>query len=87
MRKLLLPLVGMALASGAALLAPRAEATLSVAPSDFRAAVGETSAVEQIAARCLRRRICQPGQGCHYRTVCKRLPPKTGPAQSGPGMM
>jgi hypothetical protein len=82
MPKLLLPLVGMALASGAVLLAARAEATLSAAPSGVRAAVGEMTAVEEVAARCVRRRICSPGRGCHFRTVCRRLPPR-----ARPGMM
>jgi len=87
MPKLLLPLVAMALLSGAALLAPRAEATLSRAPW-----VGEASAVEQVAARCVSKKICSPGRGCHSKTVCKRLPSKvnptkSGPAKSGPGTM
>jgi hypothetical protein len=77
MPKLLLPLIGMAAVSAVALLAPRAEATLSVAPSSIRATVGDArSAVEPAATACERRRVCRPGAGCAWRTVCKRLPSK-----------
>jgi hypothetical protein len=69
MRKLLLPLLAVAAVSAAALIAQRAEATVSAAPSGLRAAVGDTSLVEQ--ARCWRRRVCGP-RGCVWRTVCRR---------------
>jgi hypothetical protein len=69
MCKLLLPLVAVAVVSAAALIAQRAEATVSAAPSGFRAAVGDTSGVEQV--RCFRRRVCGP-RGCAWRTTCRR---------------
>ena len=71
MPKLLLPLVGLALVS-AAVLTPRAEATVSAAPSSIQAVLGTTSAVEHAASACERRRVCRPGAGCAWRKVCKR---------------
>jgi hypothetical protein len=72
MPKLLLPLVGLALVSAAVLLTPRAEATVSAAPSSIQAVLGTTSAVEHAASACERRRVCRPGAGCAWRKVCKR---------------
>jgi hypothetical protein len=72
MVKLLLPLAGLTLMSVAALVVPRAQATVPLAPASIRATVGETSAVEQTAVKCAHRRVCRPGQGCAWRKVCKR---------------
>ena len=72
MVKLLLPLAGLALVSAAALVMPRAQATVPVAPASMRATVGSTSAAEQTALKCAHRRVCRPGQGCAWRKVCKR---------------
>ena len=71
MRKFLLPLVGMLLMMAAALIVThRAEAaTVSTAATDLRAAIGNTSAVEEV--RCWRRRVCGP-RGCAWRTTCRR---------------
>jgi hypothetical protein len=77
MSKILLPLIGMAAVSAVALLAPRAQATLSAAPPSIGSAAGDAhSAVEPAATACERRRVCRPGAGCAWRTVCKRLPSK-----------
>ena len=82
MPKLLIPLVGMAMASAAVLLVPRAEAT---GLAGIQAVPGATSAVEQAAQTCVRRRVCRPGAACAWRTVCKRTPSKMGPATTAPG--
>jgi hypothetical protein len=47
MPKLLLPLVGLALVSAAALVMPRAGATVSMSPAGARVAVGNTNIVEE----------------------------------------
>jgi hypothetical protein len=73
MPKLLLPVVGLALVSAAALvvpLMPRADAAASLAPPSI--AVGSASAVEQVGMKCATRRVCRPGEGCAWRKVCKR---------------
>jgi hypothetical protein len=89
MPKLLVPLIGMAALSAAALFVPRAEATLSAAaPSIIGATVGGAhSAVEPAATVCERRRVCRPGAGCAWRTVCKRLPSKAPGTMRSPGTM
>ena len=69
MRKLLLPMVAMAVVSAAALLTARAEAAVSAAPESIRAAAGSLSVIEPAA--CWRRRVCGP-RGCVWRTVCGR---------------
>lgn len=76
MPKLLIPVIGIIMASAAVLLVPRAEAT---AVSGLRLVPGATSAVEKVAQTCVRRRACLPGKGCVTRTVCKRAPGKTAP--------
>jgi hypothetical protein len=84
MPKLLLPVVGLALVSAAALvvpLMPRAEATASVALPSMT--VGNASAVEQAGMKCVTRRVCRqsdvdvrggidPRFRCAWRKVCKR---------------
>lgn len=82
MPKLLIPLMGVAMASAAVLLVPRAEAT---GLAGLRAMPGATSAVEQAAQTCVRRRVCRPGAGCAWRTVCKRTPSKAAPGTTAPG--
>ena len=72
MVKLLLPLAGLTLMSVAALVMPRAQAAVPLAPASIRATVGDTSAAEQTAVKCAHRRVCRPGQGCAWRKVCKR---------------
>jgi hypothetical protein len=68
MRKLLLPLAGMALVCGA--LPPHtAQATVSGLSSSLRATLTEASPVEKAA--CWRRRVCGP-RGCFWRRVCRR---------------
>ena len=71
MPKFLLPLVGMLLMMAAALIVThRAEAAaVSTAATNLRAAIGNTSAVEEV--RCWRRRVCGP-RGCAWRTTCRR---------------
>lgn len=70
MRKLMFPLVGVVgVISGAILLTPRAEATVSGGASSIRATFGQTKPVENAA--CLPRRVCG-FRGCRYRYVCKR---------------
>jgi hypothetical protein len=64
--------VGVCLLSAVALLVPRAEATVSVAPGRIQAAVGKSHAVELAAAACTHRRVCRQGAGCAWRKVCKR---------------
>jgi hypothetical protein len=85
MPKLLLPVVGLALVSAAAFVAPlmpRADATTSVALSSITA--GNASAVEQAAMKCVTRRVCRqgdvdvrgginPDSRCVKRKVCKRI--------------
>ena len=71
MPKLLLSLVGTALVLAAVVAMPRAEATVSVAPANVGATVGNTRAVEQVGLKCAHRRVCRPGQGCAWRKVCK----------------
>jgi hypothetical protein len=84
MPKLLLPVVGLALVSAAALvvpLMPRADATTSVALPSIT--IGNASAVEQARVKCLTRRVCRQGDvdvrgginpnvRCALRKVCKR---------------
>jgi hypothetical protein len=84
MPKLLLPVVGLALVSAAALvvpLMPRADATASVALPSIT--IGIASAVEQVAMKCETRRVCRqgdidvrggidPNARCALRKVCKR---------------
>jgi hypothetical protein len=84
MPKLLLPVVGLALVSAAALvvpLMPRADATASVALPSIT--IGNASAVEQAGLKCVTRRVCRqgdidvrgginPGARCAKRKVCKR---------------
>ena len=71
MPRFLLPLVGMLLMMAAALIVThRAEAAaVSTAATNLRAAIGNTSAVEEV--RCWRRRVCGP-RGCAWRTTCRR---------------
>jgi hypothetical protein len=69
MHKLLLPLAGAALVSAVALTMPHANATTSVGA---RTTVGNVVAAEQVALKCLHRRVCRPGQGCAWRKLCKR---------------
>jgi hypothetical protein len=69
---LLLTAGTVALLSAVAMLTPRAEATMSMAPSSIQIAVGTTSPVEQVAVACTHRRVCRPGAGCAWRKVCKR---------------
>lgn len=83
MPKVLIPLMGLAMASAAALLVPRAEANVPVPASGLP---GVTSAVEPAQANCVRRRICGP-RGCAWRTVCRRAPARSSPGMMGPGMM
>jgi hypothetical protein len=83
MPKVLIPLIGLAMASAAALLVPHAEARLSGPASSFP---GATSAVEPAQAVCARRRVCGP-RGCAWRTVCRRAPARGGPRRMGPRMM
>jgi hypothetical protein len=71
MSKLLLPVVGLALVSGA-LLTPSADANVLGAPTSIRAMAGSTNTVEPAAtAACTHRRVCRPGHGCAWRKVCK----------------
>jgi hypothetical protein len=72
MVKLLLPLAGLTLMSIAALVMPRAQAIVPLAPASIRAAVDDRSAVEQAASKCKHHRVCRQGQGCAWRKVCKR---------------
>jgi hypothetical protein len=74
MPKLLLPVVGLALVSAAALvvpLMPSADATASLAPPSSIAA-GNATAFEQVGMKCATRRVCRQGEGCAWRKVCKR---------------
>jgi hypothetical protein len=84
MPKLLIPLIGLAMASVAALLVPRAEAYVSAPASSLP---GATSAVEQAQAACVRRRVCGPHGRCAMKTVCRRAPARSAPRMMGPGMM
>ena len=86
MPKVLIPLIGLVMASAAVLPVPRAEANVSPTAPGLP---GAMSAVEpaQAATACERRRICRPGAGCAWRTVCKRLPSKAPQRMMGPGMM
>jgi hypothetical protein len=75
MRTFLLPFAALALVSASALvmpLAPRANATVSLAPASTRATVDATSTVELTGLKCAHRRVCRPGRGCAWRKVCKR---------------
>jgi hypothetical protein len=73
MPKLLLLTAGTAaLLSAVAMLTPRAEATISMAPASVQVAVGEATLVEQARTSCTHRRVCRPGAGCAWRKVCKR---------------
>ena len=69
---LLLTAGTVALLSAVAMLTPRAEATMSMAPSSIQIAIGKTSPVEQAAVACTHRRVCRQGAGCAWRKVCKR---------------
>jgi len=84
MPKLLLPVAGLALVSAAALVVPlmsRADAAASVALPSIT--IGNASAVEQVALKCVTRRVCRQGDidvrgginpdaRCVRRKVCKR---------------
>jgi hypothetical protein len=73
MLKVLLPVVGLALMSGAALvvpLMPSADATASLAAPTITA--GSATAFEQVGMKCATRRVCRQGEGCAWRKVCKR---------------
>jgi hypothetical protein len=73
MPKLLLLSAGTAaLLTAVAMLAPRADATTSMAPASIQM-VGKASLVQQAAAACTHRRVCRQGHGCAWRKVCKRL--------------
>lgn len=72
MRKLLLPLVGAALVSAAALAMTNAAATATSAPATARSSIGSMAAADRVALKCAHRRVCRPGQGCAWRKVCKR---------------
>src|SRR5262245_4309851 len=84
MPRVLIPLIGLAMASAAALLVPRAEAGISAPASSVPSA---TSAVEQVRSVCVRRRVCGPHGRCAWKTVCRRVPASGGPPSMGPGMM
>jgi hypothetical protein len=87
MPKMLIPLIGLAMASAAALLVPHADASVSAPASSVP---GATSAVEQAQAVCARRRVCGPHGRCAWKTVCRRAPARgspMGPRMMGPGMM
>jgi hypothetical protein len=84
MPKVLIPLIGLGMASAAALLTPHAEANISAPVSGIP---GATSAVEQVEAVCVRRRVCGPHGRCAVKTVCRRTPAKSAPHTSDPGMM
>jgi hypothetical protein len=71
MPKLLLFIAGTAaVLSAVAMLAPRAEATMSMAPASI--AAGKTAFAEQTRMACTHRRVCRQGAGCAWRKVCKR---------------
>jgi hypothetical protein len=55
--------------SAVALTVPHADAT---APASARTMAGNMVTAEQVALKCLRRRVCRPGQGCAWRKICKR---------------
>jgi hypothetical protein len=61
-----------ALLCALAMLAPRAEATRSMAPASIEIATGKTNLVEQAGMACTHRRVCRQGRGCAWRKVCKR---------------
>jgi hypothetical protein len=86
MPKLLIPLIGLVMASAAVLPLPRAEANVSPPAPGLS---GAMSALEpaRAATACERRRVCRPGAGCAWRTVCKRLPGKAPPRTMSPGGM
>ena len=64
---LLLAVATVAILSAAAMLTPRAQATLLMSP----AAISQSSSVEQARTRCTHRRVCRQGEGCAWRKVCK----------------
>jgi hypothetical protein len=72
MRKLLLPLVGAALVSTAALAMSHAAATATSSPTTVRSTIGSMAAADRVGLKCAHRRVCRPGQGCAWRKVCKR---------------
>jgi hypothetical protein len=73
MPNLLLLVVGtVAFLTGAAMLTPRVEATMSMVTASRQAAIGETGLVEQARMTCTHRRVCRQGEGCAWRKVCKR---------------
>lgn len=84
MPKVLIPLLGLAMTSAAALLVPHAEANV---PAPVSGMPGATSAVEEVQAACVRRRVCGPHGRCAWRTVCRRAPLRSGPRRMGPRMM
>ena len=69
---LLLTVATVAFLAGAAMLTPRADATMSMGLASIQTAVGDTSLVEQSRMACTHRRVCHQGAGCAWRKVCKR---------------
>jgi hypothetical protein len=55
-----------------AMLAPRAQATMSMAPASIQVAIDKAPLVEQARMACTHRRVCRQGAGCAWRKVCKR---------------
>jgi hypothetical protein len=55
-----------------AMLAPRAQATMPMAPASIEIAIGKMTLVEQARMSCTHRRVCRQGAGCAWRKVCKR---------------
>ena len=60
---LLLTAGTVAILSAAAMLVPRAEATMPMAPASIEIAIGNTTLVEQARMSCTHRRVCRQGAG------------------------
>jgi hypothetical protein len=73
MPNILLLIAGtVAFLSAAAMLTPRAQATMSMTPASIQVAADEATVVEQARMACTHRRVCRQGAGCAWRKVCKR---------------
>jgi hypothetical protein len=79
MPKVLVPLIGLAMISAAALLTSPVEANVSALASGIP---GATSAVEHVKTKtvCVQRRVCGPHGRCAMKTVCRRAPAKSAPS-------
>ena len=69
MRRLLLPIGGMALICGALLLSQPGQAAAPGLAAGVRTTLDTIKPVEK--ARCWRRRVCGP-RGCFWRSTCRR---------------